>query len=84
MSLIVAFILIAGAMAIGDIISTKTKAFVPSVFVAAVLFLVVFWTFFPKDIINLAGIPIGLVLMSIYLLLVHMGTMLNVKKLAAE
>lgn len=84
MSLIVAFVLVAGSMAIGDIVSTKTKAFIPSVFVAAVLFLVGFWTFFPKDIVVTAGIPIGLVLMSMYLLLVHMGTMLSVKELAAE
>ena len=84
MSLIVAFILVAGAMAIGDIISAKTKAFVPSVFVAAVIFLVGFWTFFPKDIIVTAGILIGLVLMSMYLLLIHMGTMFSVKELIAE
>lgn len=84
MSLIVAFIIVAGSMAIGDIVSTKTKAFIPSVFVTAVLFLIGFWTFFPKDIIVIAGIPIGLVLMSIYLLLVHMGTMMSLKELAAE
>lgn len=84
MSLIVAFIIVAGSMAIGDIVSTKTRAFIPSIFVTAVLFLIGFWTFFPKDIIVMAGIPIGLVLMSIYLLLVHMGTMISLKELAAE
>jgi len=84
MSLIVAFVLVVGSMAIGDIVSTKTKAFIPSVFVTAVLFLVGFWTFFPKDIVVTAGIPMGLVLMSMYLLLVHMGTMLSLKELAAE
>lgn len=84
MSLIVAFIIVAGVMAIGDVISTKTKAFIPSVFVAAVLFLIGFWTFLPKDIINIAGIGMGLVLMSMYLLLVHMGTMFSLKELAAQ
>jgi len=84
MSLIVAFVLVAGSMAIGDLVSAKTKAFIPSVFVTAILFLVGFWTFFPKDILVTAGIPIGLVLMSIYLLLVHMGTMVSMKELAAE
>jgi hypothetical protein len=84
MSFIVAFVIIAGAMAIGDIVAVKTKAFVPSVFVAAALFLIGFWTFWPQDILSIAGIPIALVLMSIYLLLVHMGTMFSIKELASE
>ncbi len=46
MDIIMAFSFILIALAIGDIISTKTKAFVPSVFVTAVLFILGFWTFF--------------------------------------
>lgn len=38
MSLLVSFILVLAALVIGEIISTKTKAIIPSVFITAVLF----------------------------------------------
>ena len=47
-SLIASFAIILLVLTIGEIISMKTKAFVPSVFVSAILFLVGFWTFFPN------------------------------------
>lgn len=43
MSLILGFFAIVLILAIGDIVSTRTKAFVPSVFVAAFLFVGGFW-----------------------------------------
>ncbi len=84
MSLMVAFCIVLGILAIGDIVSTKTKAFIPSVFVAALLFLLGFWTFFPQNIVELAGFPMPVVLLSMYLLISHMGTMLSVRELAAQ
>lgn len=84
MSLMMAFSIVLGVLAIGDIISTKTKAFIPSVFVAALLFLLGFWTFFPANIIELAGFPMPVVLLSMYLLISHMGTMLSVRELATQ
>lgn len=84
MSLMVAFCIVLGVLAIGDIVSTKTKAFIPSVFVAALLFLLGFWTFFPQNIVELAGFPMPVVLLSMYLLISHMGTMLSVRELAAQ
>lgn len=84
MSVIVAFVVVAGIMAIGDIVSAKTKAFVPSVFVAAVLFLAGFWTFLPQNLIDIPGLGMPLALMSMYLLLVHMGTLMSVRELAAQ
>lgn len=84
MSVIYAFVVVVGFMAIGDIISAKTKAFVPSVFVAAVLFLIGFWTFLPEDVINIPGLGMPLAMMAMYLLLVHMGTMMSVKELIAQ
>lgn len=38
MSLLVSFILVLAALVIGEIISTKTKAIIPSVFITAVTF----------------------------------------------
>ncbi|NPV44443.1 MAG: hypothetical protein HPY70_10800 [Firmicutes bacterium] len=84
MSVIVAFVVVAGIMAIGDIVSAKTKAFIPSVFVAAVLFLAGFWTFLPQNLIDIPGLGMPLALMSMYLLLVHMGTLMSVRELAAQ
>jgi len=84
MSVIVAFVVIAGIMAVGDIVSAKTKAFIPSVFVAAVLFLAGFWTFLPQNLIDIPGLGMPLALMSMYLLLVHMGTLMSVRELAAQ
>lgn len=84
MSVIVAFVVVAGIMAVGDIVSAKTKAFIPSVFVAAVLFLAGFWTFLPQNLIDIPGLGMPLALMSMYLLLVHMGTLMSVRELAAQ
>lgn len=84
MSLLMAFSVVLIVLSLGDIVSAKTKAFVPSVFVAAFLFLFGFWTFFPPDIVALAGFQMPVVLLSMYLLITHMGTMLSVRELAAQ
>ena len=41
---------------IGEVISTATKAFVPSMFITAVLFVIGFWTFLPADILQQGGV----------------------------
>lgn len=62
---------------VGEIVSNKTKAFVPSVFVVAVLFLIGYWSgAIPTDIIDRSGFSaIGISAMLI--IVVHMGTMLS-------
>ena len=52
--LIAAFATVLLILYIGDVVSVKTKAFVPSVFVSAVIFLLGFWTILPKNLIDLA------------------------------
>lgn len=84
MSLMMAFTIVLAVLALGDIISAKTKAFIPSVFVAALLFLFGFWTFFPADIVALAGFQMPIVYLSMYLLITHMGTMLTLRELAEQ
>ena len=74
MSLLVSFILVLAALVIGEIISTKTKAIIPSVFITAVLFLVGYWTIFPADIIAKAGFSTNIIYLSMYFLITHMGT----------
>lgn len=84
MSLMMAFSTVLIVLALGDVVSSRTKAFVPSVFVAALLFLFGFWTFFPEDIVALAGFQMPVVLLSMYLLITHMGTMMSVRELAGQ
>ncbi len=43
-----AFIVLAIVYYAGEFIGTRTKAWIPSVFVTACLFLFGYWTFFPK------------------------------------
>ena len=84
MTPLTAFIFIALIFAIGDIISTISKARIPSIFVAAVLFLLGYWTIFPKDIIDIPGLGAPMALVALYLLLVHMGTLVSIREMAAQ
>jgi hypothetical protein len=66
---------------IGDLVAVRTKAWVPSIFVCAVLFLLGYWTFFPQDIVALAGVPPVVATMMMYLLITNMGTLLSLQEL---
>lgn len=66
---------------IGDLVAVRTKAWVPSIFICAVLFLVGYWTFFPQDIVALAGVPPVVATMMMYLLITNMGTLLSIQEL---
>lgn len=85
MTSIVAFLILAVVYYIGEFVGTKTKAWIPSVFVIATLFLVGYWTFFPKDIVALAGMgaPLGGTLV-IMLCITHMGTIISIKQLLEQ
>ena len=79
-----AFMIVVFILFIGDAITTKTKAWIPSVFVCAVLFLIGYWTFFPKDIVSRSGIPMSVVILLMYLLITNMGTLLSLKELKKQ
>lgn len=85
MNNLLAFLVLAAIYYIGEFVGTKTKAWVPSVFVIACLFLFGFWTFFPKDIVALAGMgpPLGGLLV-IMLCITHMGTIISIKQLLEQ
>lgn len=83
MSNIMAFLLLAITYYIGEFIGTKSKAWIPSVFVIACLFLAGFWSgIFPTDIVALAGMgpPLGGTLV-IMLCITHMGTIISIRQL---
>lgn len=84
MSQMLAFSLILAILFAGDVVATRTKARVPSVFVCAVLFLAGFWTFFPDDIVARAGIPPAVSILAMYILVVNMGTLLSVRELMRQ
>ncbi|WP_059171657.1 hypothetical protein [Bacillus sp. FJAT-27445] len=81
MSQMLALVIIVGILFIGDLVAVRTKAWVPSMFVCAVLFLAGFWTFFPKDIVSIAGVPPVVATMMMYLLITNMGTLLSLNEL---
>lgn len=69
--------------AIGDMVATKTKAVISMLFVASVLFAVLFWMGMPKTLFAdstlqaFASVTVGL-------MLVHMGTTISLKKFIAN
>lgn len=80
-----AFIVLAVVYYIGEFVGKATKAWIPSVFVTAALFMVGYWTIFPYDIVDLAGLgaPLGGTL-GVVLCIVHMGTVISIKQLLAQ
>ena len=80
---VLAFVLCAAAYIIGEVVSTVTKAWIPSVFVTAIVMLVGYWTVFPHDLVSDSKlIPFGSTL-GIYLLITHRGTVISLKQLKA-
>ncbi|KXH80752.1 hypothetical protein [Sporosarcina sp. HYO08] len=84
MAQMLALVIVVAVLFIGDVISVRTKAWIPSVFVCAVLFLIGYWTFFPQDIVATAGIPPVVASMMIYLLITNMGTLLSIQQLKEQ
>jgi hypothetical protein len=81
MSQMLALVILMAILFIGDLVAVRTKAWVPSIFVCAVLFLLGYWTFFPQDIVALAGVPPVVAIMMMYLLITNMGTLLSLQEL---
>jgi len=79
-----AFVICAAAYLIGEAVSNLTKAWVPSVFVTAVVMLVGYWTVLPADVVSDSKlIPFGSTI-GIFLLITHMGTVISIKQLAEQ
>lgn len=79
-----AFLTMMLLIVIGEVISTATKAFVPSMFITAVLFVIGFWTIFPMDMLQQAGIAANLPTFLVMMMVVHLGTMLNLRELVEQ
>lgn len=79
-----AFMLMLAALAIGEVVSIKTKALIPSIFVTATIFIIGFWTIFPKDILQIGGIGPSLPGLFVMIMVTHLGTMLDKDELIAQ
>ncbi|AIY06134.1 hypothetical protein Plano_2169 [Planococcus sp. PAMC 21323] len=84
MSQMLALAILILVLFIGEAVSIRTKAWIPSIFVSGVLFLLGFWTFFPPEIVTLAGVPPAVAVMLIYLLITNMGTLLSLQELKSQ
>lgn len=71
-------------LAAGEFVSQKTKAFIPSVFVTAILFLFGYWTVLPLNIVETASFTQPVVYLAIALIITHMGTLMSVRELAQQ
>lgn len=81
MTYLLSFTIVMIFMLIGEWISAATKAFVPSIFITAVLFAIGFWTILPKNIVAQASYTPQFVGVAMSLLLVQMGSLMNLKEL---
>ena len=69
---------------IGEYVAKITKAWIPSVFVTAVVLLIGYWTVIPKEVVSDSMlIPFGSTI-GIYLLITHMGTVISLKQLIQQ
>lgn len=84
MTQMLALAIMAFILFIGELISIRTKAWIPSIFVSGVLFLIGYWTFFPEDIVTIGGIPPVVATLLIYLLITNMGTLLSLDELKKQ
>jgi len=81
---VTAFTIVMLLLAAGEFVSQKTKAFIPSVFVTAVLFLFGYWTILPTDIVAQASFTQPVVFLAIALIITHMGTLMSLTELARQ
>ncbi|MDO4937653.1 MAG: hypothetical protein Q4E62_07030 [Sutterellaceae bacterium] len=81
---LLAFVLCGAVVVIGEIVSTLSKAWIPSVFVSAVVILIGYWTFLPHDLVKDSFlIPFGASL-CIFILITHLGTVISLEQLIQQ
>ena len=81
---ILSLMVVMGFMMLGEWVSTRSRAYVPSVFITALLFLVGFWTIVPKNIVPAASFGTAFIQITQAVLLVHMGTLIDLKLLLKQ
>lgn len=83
MNNLIALTIILVIFALGDMIAVKTKSMVSMLFTASLIFLILFWLGLPQTIfIDSMMLDIGGLI--VVLLLVHMGTLMNLEQLKQQ
>ncbi|AOF48226.1 MAG: hypothetical protein L0I95_11995 [Tetragenococcus koreensis] len=77
MKYLIAFLVVMVFIFIGEWVSTFSKAYIPSIFITAILFIIGFWTILPKDIAVQASFGDEFIAIIVPVLLVHLGTMMG-------
>lgn len=81
----IAFFVLMSFLALGEFISVKTRAIVPSILVFLVLLLAAVWGgFLPKNVIDLAGFSEALTDVIMVVIVVNMGSSLSLDSLKKE
>lgn len=78
---LMAFTVVMCFLFIGEWVTTLTNAYLPSIFISALLFVIGFWTILPKTVVTLATFGSGFAAVAIGILLVHLGTLMNFREL---
>lgn len=84
MQFIISFLVVMLFLMIGEWVSSLTHTYIPSVFMTAVLFVLGYWTFLPKDAVATASFGTNFSTICVGLLLVHLGTLMSLKKLLEQ
>ncbi|KFN92710.1 hypothetical protein [Tetragenococcus muriaticus] len=84
MEYLIAFLIVMVFIFIGEWVSTFSKAYIPSIFISAILFIIGFWTFLPEDIAVQASFGDEFIAIIVPVLLVHLGTMMDIRQLVDQ
>lgn len=82
---ILAFMILIGLTFVGDVISVKTKAFIPAMLVFVILVLLLVWSgLVPSNIVEIPGFTSSYATYVILMFLVDMGTAISLRQFAEQ
>lgn len=79
-----ALIVVAIAYVIGEWISEITHAWVPSILVTSIIFLIGYWTIFPNSIAEDSGLIDFAGKIAVLMFITHIGTVISLKQLIEQ
>lgn len=79
-----AFTVLLAIMVLGEFISNITKGKVPSALIMMVVLIAGFWTILPANLATAAGLTKPIYSLTVDLLIIHLGTLINRKQMAAQ
>lgn len=79
-----AFAILLAIMVLGEYISRITRGKVPSALIMMVVLIAGFWTILPAKLAEAAGLTAPIYKLTVVLLIVHLGTLINRKQMVAQ